>query len=181
MKKNVLVFGLISGFIVAAFMIVNVFRCYGNPDFEGNMILGYASMLLAFSFVFVGIKNYRDKYNGGAITFGKAFRVGLYIALISSSLYVLTWLFCYYLFIPDFMDKYSDHMIRQAQNSGATQAEIDNTLAEMARYKEWYKNPILVILLTYMEVLPIGLVVTLVSALILKRKPKPGNPAVAAS
>jgi hypothetical protein len=172
MKKNVLVFGLISGLVVSVLMVIFTSMFCGNGNFDGGMALGYASMLLAFSFVFVGIKNYRDKYNEGFITFGKAFQIGILITLISSSMYVVTWLVEYYVFIPDFMEKYSAHMIKQAEESGATAAQLEQQVAEMAQYSDMYKNPLFVILLTYAEVFPIGLLITLISALILKRKPK---------
>lgn len=115
MKKNVLVFGLISGAIVTAMMFYAVSVCYNDPNFEPNMVLGYAAMLAAFSFVFVGIRNYRNKYNGGVITFGKAFKVGFLITLIASTMYVVGWLIDYYLFVPDFMDKYTQHVLNTAK------------------------------------------------------------------
>lgn len=172
MKKTIIVFGLISGIIISVFMLSSIAVCYGDADFQGNMIVGYAAMLLSLSFVFVGVKNYRDKYNGGVISFGKAFRVGLYIALIASTLYVLTWLVSYYTFFPDFMDKYTDFTLREARESGLGEAEIKKKVDEMAWYREMYQNPLFVILFTYFEILPVGLFATLVSALILKRKPK---------
>lgn len=170
MKKNVIVFGSISGLIVSLVMVIATSMLNSNPDFQGSMVLGYASMLVAFSFVFVGIKNFRDKHNNGIISFGKAFKLGLYITLIGSSFYVLTWLVEYYLFIPDFMEKYSAVALKHAHENGASAAEIAKTTSDMEMYKEMYKNPLFVILLTYMEVLPIGLLVTLISAAILKRK-----------
>ena len=170
MKKNIIVGGLISGLILAAFMVVVTAICYKNEDFESSMVLGYASMILAFSMIFVGIKNYRDRFNNGFITFGKAFKIGLYITLIASTIYVLVWLIDYYLFIPDFLDKYSAHVLREAKTAGASPVEMQEKVDEMGGYKEMYKNPLLVILLTYTEVLPVGLVVSIISALILKRK-----------
>ena len=174
MKKNVLVFGSISGLIITALMIVSTSMCYNNPNFEGSMIIGYASMLIAFSFIFVGIKNYRDKYNEGLITFGKAFKIGLFIALISSTFYVVTWLIEFYAFMPDFIEKYSEHVLTQAKNAGASAEELAKQTEEMSGYVKMYKTPIGVILLTYMEVLPLGVVVALIAAAILKRKQKPG-------
>jgi len=170
MKKNIIVGGLISGLILAAFMVVVTAICYKNEDFESSMVLGYASMILAFSMIFVGIKNYRDRFNNGFVTFGKAFKIGLYITLIASTIYVLVWLIDYYLFIPDFLDKYSAHVLREAKTAGASPVEMQEKVDEMGGYKEMYKNPLLVILLTYTEVLPVGLVVSIISALILKRK-----------
>ena len=172
MKKNVLVFGSLSGLVIAVCMIISSTLCYYSPNYEGSMIVGYASMLLAFSFIFVGIRNYRDKYNNGVITFGKAFMTGFYIALISSTVYVLVWLVEYYVFMPDFMEKYVQHVLDQAKASGMSEAEYNKQLQEMSGYADMYKSPVGVILLTYMEVLPVGILVTLICALILKKKPK---------
>jgi hypothetical protein len=132
-------------------------------------------MVVAFAFMFVGIKNFRDKYNGGVVSFGKAFRIGLYIALIASTMYVLVWLVEYYFFVPDFMEKYTACTMRDARASGASEAELTEKAAEMAKFTEMYKNPVWVVLITYAEILPVGLLIALISALILKRK----TPAVA--
>ncbi len=178
MKKNVLVFGLIAGAIVSVFA-ASVAFVGDNSDYDHSMLVGYAAMLVAFSFAFVGIKNYRDKYNGGLITFGKAFKTGFFISLIASTMYVITWMIVFHFFVPDFMDKYAEHMLKQAAAKGASAAEIAATTSEMATYKELYKNPVMVALLTYMEILPVGILVTLISAFILKRKTKSSDAAVA--
>ena len=170
MKKNIIVCGLIGGVIVSITMVTSANLCYTSGDFEGSMIVGYASMILAFSLIYVAVKNFRDKFNGGLVTFGEAFKIGLYISLIASSVYVLVWLVDYYLFVPDFIDKYSATMIKHSTESGATAAEMKETIAEMDRYKEMYKNPLFVIMLTYTEILPVGLIVSLICAFILKRK-----------
>jgi hypothetical protein len=173
MKKTVLVFGSIAGLIVTAFMVYASTTCYRNADFKSSEIAGYAGMLIAFSFIFVGIKSYRDKFNDGVISFGKAFKTGIYITLIASSLYVATWLVEYYLFMPDWLDKYCTHFIDAKKASGVNNAEIQKTISQMTSMREMYKNPLFVILFTYLEVLPIGIVISLISALILKRKGKP--------
>lgn len=177
MKKTVLIFGLISGSIVTAFMVYASTACYKNADFKTSEVVGYAGMLIAFSFIFVGIKNYRDKFNNGVISFGKAFKTGLYISLIASSLYVGVWLIEYYLFMPDWLDKYCTHVINAKKAGGVSSTEVDKTISQMASMQEMYKNPLFVILFTYVEVLPIGIIISLISALILKRKE--GKPKVA--
>lgn len=179
MKKNVWVFGIITGLIISSFMLYAARECYTNPDMETNDVVGYAGMIAVFSLIFVGIKNYRDKYNDGAITFGKAFKTGLYITLIASSMYVLVWLIDYYVFIPDFLDKYIPHVLKDATEDGATQQELQEKTAEMASFKEMYQNPLFVILITYSEVFPVGLIISLVSALLLKRKPNDTTASVA--
>lgn len=172
MKKNVLVFGLISGVIITGMMLYMVAQIYNNAKVKSNDILGYAAMIVAFSFIFVGIKNFRERYNNGTISFAKAFKIGLFITLVASTIYVVVWLIDYYLFIPDFMDKYTVCVLRDAKSDGATSLELEKKATQMANFKEMYKNPLFVVLITYAEIIPVGLVVSLISALILKRKPK---------
>ncbi|MDR6967813.1 hypothetical protein J2X31_001825 [Flavobacterium arsenatis] len=173
MKKTILIFGSIAGIIVTTMMVFATYQCYNNQEnFEPSMVLGYLGMLLAFSFVFVGIRNFRNNYNGGVITFGKAFKVGFLIALVASIFYVGVWLIEYYYFIPDFMDKYIDFVINQSKAEGLTDAEMQVKIQDMETYREWYKNPLMVILLTFSEILPLGIIVSLISALILKKNPQ---------
>ena len=80
MQKNILIYGLISGVIVSTVMLISMnyySHCEGNVDLTTSMVIGYASMLIAFSMVFVGIRNYRDKFNNGIVSFGKAFKIGI--------------------------------------------------------------------------------------------------------
>lgn len=171
MKKTILVFGLIAGSIVSAVMATSIALWHDSASYMNyGMVIGYTSMIVAFSFVFVGVKNYRDKYSGGLITFGKALQVGLLISLIASTMYVITWVVDYYVFIPDFMEKYSEMVISKARAEGASDAEIASQIKEMAPYKEMYKNPAFVVLLTYMEILPVALIMSLIAAFSLKRK-----------
>jgi hypothetical protein len=127
-------------------------------------------MLLAFSLVFVGVKQYRDKFNAGQISFGKAFRIGFFIVLVASSMYVVAWLFNYYLLMPDFLEKYSAHMLEEMKAQGASAEKIQKESKEMASFAKMYQNPFFNALMTYVEILPVGVVVTLISAMILKRK-----------
>ena len=174
MKKTILIYGLIAGVVVALPMLITMntlSHCKGNIDYGSSMAIGYASMLIAFSMVFVGIRNYRNKFNDGAISFGKAFKIGSLIVLIASTMYVAAWLVDYFYFIPDFMDKYAAHSLDELKASGASQTEIAKKTQEMAEFGKMYKNPFFNALITYSEILPVGLVVTLISSLILKRKP----------
>ncbi len=171
MKRNVWVFGLLAGAVIAAGMIASAVIFIRSNNFSaGNMAMGYAIMIAAFTFVFAGVKNFRDRYNYGMITFGQAFRLGIGITMIASTVYVLVWMVEYYFFFPDFMDRYAEHMIATAKAGGAAQDEIARQTAEMDRYKEMYRNPLFVILLTYAEIVPVGLLITLITALVLKRK-----------
>lgn len=174
MKKTVLIYGVVAGLISTSLFIGLMLLGKAGHDFKNGMIYGYTLMILAFSFIFVATRITRDKYEGGVISFGKAFRIGLYITLIASTIYVIVWLVDYYFFIPDFAEKYSAHVIETLKASGASEAEIAKQSAEMAKFSEMYKNPFFNALITYSEIVPVGLVISLISAFALKRKKKDG-------
>lgn len=182
MKKIVLVFGLISGGILAAMTAIFLpLSMSGVIDFDQQEIIGYSSMVLAFLLVFFGIRSYRENLGGGAISFGKAFRVGILITLVTCVVYVVAWEIVYYGFIPDFGDRYAAYTIEKMRNEGATVAAIAEMERKTARFRELYKNPLFNVGITFMEVFPVGLIVTLVSAAILRRKRSPGAPSTAAA
>ncbi len=170
MKKTILKYGAIAGLITTGMMIISTTMHNQNPDFKGSEIIGFAGMFIAFIFIFIGIKSFRDKQNNGVISFGTGFKIGLLISLIASTMYVLTWMIECHFFFPDFMEKFAAHAIEEARSSGLNTLEIAAKQEEMNRYIELYKNPLLLMALTYMEILPIGLIITLLSALILKKK-----------
>lgn len=172
MTKNVWTFGIIAGFIsTIGFLLTMLYP--DVIDMSMGMVYGYASMLLAFSLIFVAIKNYRDKYNNGLITFGKAFRIGFYITLIASTIYVLVWLVDYYFFIGDeFMKEYAEYTKNNLIAEGASQEVIAANMKEMEKWAELYKNPFINAAITYTEIIWVGIVIALIAAGILKRTPQ---------
>lgn len=170
MKKNVLVYGTIGGAITALWVLIAMILFSHELDMNLGMILGYTSMLIANIFLVVGVKNYRDKYNGGVITFGKAFKVGILIALLASTIYVVTWLIYYYSTGSGFMEQYAESMHRQLVESGASIAEIAKQDKEMKEFMVMYQNPLFNAAMTYMEILPMGILFTLITAIVMKRK-----------
>lgn len=156
--------GLLGSSIVSALLISITMYMKSNPEKEVSMMVGFAGMLLAFTFVVLGIKQQREA-NNGFISFGKAFLTGFWITLIISTIYVLVWLVILYNFFPNFAEHYTDMAIAKASPD-----EVVKVTEEMNSFKEMYKNPIWVILFTYMEILPLGIVFSLISALILKKK-----------
>lgn len=168
MHKIALIYGLIGGAIVAALMWLTLGT--GMVNFDNGEAIGYTTMIIALSVIFFGIKSYRDQHGLGHITFGKAFLIGLYIALIASTIYVLSWLILSSTMEVDFIDQYTQHLIEQMNVQQLPQSEIDAKLKELESFKEMYKNPMIKIGFTYLEILPVGLIVSLISAFILKRK-----------
>jgi hypothetical protein len=171
MKKTVHVFGLISGAISALMMIATV-PFADRIGFDKGAVIGYTAIVLSFLMVFFGIRSYRDNAGNSQITFAKAFAVGICITLISCVCYVVTWEILYYHFLPGFMDKYTAYMVAKAKTSGASPAAIQAQIEQLKKYKELYQNPLINAAMTFIEPFPIGLIITLISAAILRRKPQ---------
>jgi hypothetical protein len=141
--------------------------------FEKGEILGYTTIVLAALMVFFGVRSYRENTGGGRLTFLRGFAVGILITLIFSACYVGTWEIVYYKLMPDFNEKYAAHMVERAKASGASQEKIDKAVKDAQDFKQMYDKPVINIAFTFMEVFPIGLIVTLVSAGILRKKGVP--------
>jgi hypothetical protein len=116
------------------------------------------------------VKAYRDNVGGGAISFGRAFSVGMLIVGVASVCYVATWELVYSRMYPDFVDKYGAHVMETARAGGATEAELAAQQAELARFAEMYKNPLISMAFTLIEPLPVGVIVSLVTAGVLRRR-----------
>jgi len=173
MKKTVLTFGLISGAVSASLMMLLMIFFVDKIGFDKSIIVGYTTIVVSMLLVPFGIRSYRENEGGGSITFGRAFAIGILITLISCSCYVVVWLIAYYNFMPDFVDKYAAFMVEQARSSGASQQTIAATLQEMKDMKTMLDNPLINAAVTFTEPFPVGLLVTLISAAILRKKPGP--------
>jgi len=171
MKKIVLTFGLISGAMMALMLVITM-PFVDKIGFDKAEILGYATMVLSFLMVYAGIRSYRDNVGGGSITFARAAAVGLLITLISCFCYVVTWEILYFNLpsMHQFMDKYAEYMADQARASGASQEAIQVQLLEIGKYKELYENPLFNAVITFIEPFPVGLIITLISAAILRKR-----------
>lgn len=176
MRRIVLIYGLIAGGILSAMMFGSM-AFQEQIGFDGGMIIGYASMVAAFLMIFFGVRSYRDSVAGGQVAFGQAFKVGLLIMLLACVMYVLSWEIISYRMVPDFADRYAAHIIAQARESGASAAELAEQQRKMDEFRESYRNPLIRAAFTFLEPLPVGLVFTLVTAAILRRR-RPASPAV---
>jgi len=170
MKRTVLIFGVISGLISSAMMFLTLpLERRGTINFDNGEVIGYTAIFLSFLLVFFGIRAHREN-NGGTITFGRAFAVGILITLISCVFYVASWEIIYYNYMPDFFEKYSAAMVKKAREKGASEAAIAEKTKQMEQMKAMLKNPAINAAMTFIEPFPVGLVVTLVSAGILRRR-----------
>jgi hypothetical protein len=135
------------------------------------MIIGYTIMVLAFLLVFFGIRTYRENVGNGYISFGRALGVGFLIMLISCACYVATWEVVYHKFMPDFGEKYLAKSIERERASGKSPQEIEKEIENMRSMMQLYNSNILFnIAFTLLEPLPPGLVMTLISAAVLRKR-----------
>ena len=177
MKKTVLTFGLIAGLIISVLMDGSLLLA-DKIGSGHSMALGYTIMVASFLLIYFGIRSYRDNILAGQISFGRAFTCGLLIALITTVCYVVTWEVLYFKFMPHFMDGYFAAQIHKVQTSGLDPATTAARVAAIERSQQLYQNPLVNMAYTVMEPLPVGLIMTLISAAILRRK-APAEPSAA--
>lgn len=165
MRRLILTYGVIAGtvelLLLALGMSITTHGAMG-------MVIGYLSMLIALSLVFVGVKRFRDESQGGVIRFGKAMLVGLGIAGVACLFYVLGWEMYMWATNYSFMAEYSASLIAQKQAAGASAAELAKLKAEMAGFAEMYANPLYRMPMTLSEIAPVALTVPLLSAALLR-------------
>jgi hypothetical protein len=172
MKKIILIYGLIAGSIVAAMMFITMpMYNNGSLDMDSGELVGYTTMVIALSLVFFGIKSYRDNHANGSISFGKGFKVGILITLIACVMYGLAWEVSYSQIGDEFMIKMNEKYFEDMKAEGATEQELEKAKKEWESFGEMYKNPAFRFVFTmFVEIFPVGLVITLISAGILRKK-----------
>jgi Protein of unknown function (DUF4199) len=171
MRKIVLVYGGIAGAIVASMFVITMpLYKSGALNMDNGEVIGYTSMVIALSMIFFGIKSYRDQHLMGSISFWKAFQVGILIALIAGLIYAVSWEIYFNLYAPDFMQQYAATSLAKAKAKGLSVEEIQRLSDRMDQMIDLYRNPLWRFLFTLMEILPVGLAITLISAAILRKK-----------
>jgi hypothetical protein len=168
MKKHVLTFGIISGAVSSALMLATVPFMH-RIGFDKGLIVGYTAIVASFLPVFFGIRSYREQ-SGGTLTFARGFTVGLLITLISCACYVATWQVVYFKLKPDFWLEYTAFAVEQKRASGASAADVEKTRQELTAFKTEYDKPLVNAAYTFLEPFPVGLLVTIISAGVLRRK-----------
>jgi len=167
MLRIILIYGVIGGFIVAVPIAVSWFTTPEGEIPENAALYGYLSMLLAFTMVFVGIKHYRDKVQGGVIRFLPALGVGLGISAIASLFWVVGWEIILATGF-DFASAYLDTVVAAAQERGAPAAEIEQIRAQTAEALAVYAKPLTRLPATFAEMFPLGALISLLSAALLR-------------
>jgi len=169
MRNTILRYGIISGITLAALMCATTFLL-DKVGYGYGEAIGYSCMVLGFLPTFFGARKYRDTVGEGKISFGRGFSVSILTALFANLFYVAAWLLIYYNF-PDLMAKYAMYSVDQLKAAGKSQQEIDMVLKQMQAVKELYKNPLINAAVTYTEPLAGTIMFSLITALIIRRKP----------
>src|SRR5262245_41810552 len=169
MRKTVITFGLISGIVTSVMMLLTV-PFMDRIGFEHGQVFGYTAIVLSFLLVFFGVRSYRENVAGGVLSFGRGFAVGLLITLISCVFYVATWQVIYFKLVPGVMDKYQPYAVDRARAAGASEQQLRETARQMESFKKLYANPFFNVAVTFLEPFPVGLLVTLVSAAVLRKR-----------
>lgn len=164
MRKTVLVYGILSGAIIIA-TICGTIAVWDTHSYW----LGYLVMVVALSAMFFGAKSYRDNTLGGIIKFRTAFLVGLLITLVASVVYVAGWEVYLAVSHDDFMERYTASQIEKLKAKGVAGDQLEKQVAEMNYWKEMYKNPLIRSAMTFMEIFPVGLIIALLCAAILRK------------
>jgi hypothetical protein len=171
MKKIVLIYGAIAGAIAGGMLFISTpLLLKGVLNFDSGTLVGYTTMVVALSLIFFGVKSYRDQCLGGVITFGKALVVGALITLVASCVYALAWEVCYRTVATGFVDDMTRYYMQEKREQGATAAELEEYAGEMNDFAVTYQNPFIRFGMTIMEILPVGAVLTLLSAALLRKK-----------
>jgi hypothetical protein len=175
MSKHIFTYGAIGGVIVVILMFAGqslMIGPDGQMNFDLGETLGYVSMIISLSVIFFGIKSYRDNQLNGMITFGNAFKIGILITLVASLFYVVGWMVYYQTSdnAAGFLEQYTEHAVAKMEANGKSLAEIEQFKKDSLEFAEMYKNPFVRAGVTLVEIFPVGFLISLLSAFILKQK-----------
>jgi hypothetical protein len=168
MLRTILKYGVIAGLVVGGFEIVTFVAFSGMPPMKYGMVIGYTTMLIALSAVFVGIKQHRDVDRGGVIGFWAALGVGLGVSFIAGIFYVVAWEAVQAMTHMDFATSYANAIIASEKAKGASAEALAKLSTDMAAFKVQYANPMYRLPMTFAEIFPVGVLVSLVSAGLLR-------------
>ncbi len=167
MLKKILSYGAVSGLIVGG-VLFGVGVSGALMHGAAGMAIGYLTMLVGLSLVFLAIKRHRDATLGGVIRFWPAFGLGLGISFVASLIYVLSWEAAMAVTGMDFATSYGAAVIEQKRAAGASAETLAKLGAEMERFKTMYANPLYRLPMTFAEIFPVGAIVSLISAALLR-------------
>ena len=167
MSGIILIFGAAAGLIVAVPMCLLVANAEPGSAATSHFT-GYLIMLLALSLIFFGVKRLRDRELGGVIRFVPALLAGLGISAVASVIYVIGWEITLAITDFAFIDSYSNAAVEAARARGASAADVAAVIAKMDEFRRQYANPFFRLPVTFIEIFPVGFLISLISAALLR-------------
>jgi len=141
-----------------------------STDFEKGASVGTIFLVAAFSMIFFGIRNYRDKIADGVIDFNKGFRIGIQITVLGSVIYVIGWMINFHYIDTEFIENYIAFYSEKIKASGKPQLEIEKEITAFKANMANYENPFVMMMYTFLEVFPVGLIVSILCAMLMRKK-----------
>lgn len=167
MLRTILTYGVLAGLVVTVPMNL-MLALYPSGHMTTSLITGYALMLLALTFVFFGVRRHRDKVLGGVIKFLPALGIGLGISVVAGIMYVIGWEISLAVTNYTFINDYTASMIAAERAKGVSGPELDAFITQMDQMKAQYANPLFRLPMTFVEIFPVGVLVSLISAALLR-------------
>ncbi len=169
MKQTVFRYGIYAAILIVVLAAFNLFVLAKNADYSTQEAAGYLAILLSMIFVFMGMRHYRDKINGGSLSFGEGLKIGLLITLVPAICFSLFDLLYTEVLNPSWKDDYYNHYIQDLRSS-LTGNDLDAEIKKLEEQREMYDKPLVLFLIMFLTVFVIGIIVSIISALSLRRK-----------
>jgi hypothetical protein len=163
-------YGSLSGIILVCLMFATGMYWGENIDFGLAEKVGYVTMVLGLSMIYIGTRDFRNIHHMEHFSFGKGLLAGLFITLVASCFYVAGWMVYSTTLDPDFMDRYYEYSVDQLKSKNLSDEKLNVKLDQMSKYKEVYKSPVIQILISFFEILPVGFLMSVVFAFILRKR-----------
>ncbi|MCO7225607.1 DUF4199 domain-containing protein [Pleionea sp. CnH1-48] len=174
MKSTILKYGLLSGGVMILIFSISFALMKPAPEnYRIGEIIGYSTMILSMLVIYIACNEYRLQQPGQSVTFGQVFRLGIAISAIAGTMFgIFNWVYVE-IFHPEFMEEYYSYFVESVKNSGASEAEIAETLKRLESEKEMFSSPAVQFFTMFITVFMIGAIVTLVTSFIQSKKAAP--------
>jgi hypothetical protein len=168
MKNTIIKHGVFS--IITASALFFLALTLGKTfDYSTQEVIGYLSMVASLSFVYFGIKHFRDNENNGSVTFIKALLIGVLISACAGIGFgIIDYIYTTQI-NPDFATEYLEKTL-ETMKTTLSPEEFEIKRKELVQQMEQYGGSGFMAFIMFITVVIIGFIISLISALFLQRK-----------
>ncbi|MHA3786710.1 DUF4199 domain-containing protein [Flavobacterium hauense] len=167
--KSAVPYGIIFGLIMIIELVTMFFL---KPDpIESGWVGTLVNILnfLVFPFIFITLacNNYKNKINGGYISFGQCLKTGVAVCVVAAALYAVFY-FIFNMIFPEFISDSIEQMKRVSihKNPNMTAAEMEMMLAVVEKTMSPYvAGPVTIVMYAF-----VGLVESLIVGAFVKKE-----------